>query len=252
MKPLLTAVMIFISWPLFSQDLYKVTIPGSAFSVGARSVPAVITDRADGRYFEGRASGIVKLNATLNLPPQIAASPRMQRLVLHFRAWYGQTSLNAVKILSGSTTLLQIDKSLTGNFTTIEVKSSNVWEWPDPVTVPSGSVISLEVRVPGGFEGGYSHVPFVLKSVEIGYAAKIVRLGKVASAPPQPAALPVAPTAAFAAAPPAVLPAASKGVIYGIDRNDKLVCKQQPRSKRRLDPGPKFGGHRPNPHYIGY
>lgn len=208
-------MILFIDLSLFAQELYKVTIPGTAFFIGDRSVPAKFTDRADGRYFQGKASGIIKLNATLNLPPQIAANPGMQRLVLHFRANFGDPSLHAVKILNGSATLIQIDKDLTGNYTAAEVKSYNVWEWPGSVKIPSGSVISLEVSVPGGFEGGFSHGVFVLNSVEIGYAAKFVKLGKVASAAP--------PLAALAAAPPPVLSEASKGVIYGIDDSNNLV-----------------------------
>jgi len=219
MKALLTALILFINLPLFAQLLYKVTIPGTAFFIGDRSAPARFTDRADGRYFQGKASGIIKLNARLNLPPQIAANPRMQRLVLHFRANYGDPSLRAVKLLNGTVTLLQIDKDLTGNFTSAEVKSSNVWEWPALVTVPAGSVVSLEVSVPGGFEGGFSHGVFVLNSIEIGYAAKIVRLGRVAATSPPSAALSVA----SASPPSAALPAEAKGVIYGIDDDNNLL-----------------------------
>jgi hypothetical protein len=209
--------------PTLLAQTVRVNTPGTAFSAEQSGV--TVDDVAGGRRFRGRAFAKVTLRAVLRMPAASAADPKMQRLVIHFRTSPSGPSLRSVELLHpGSTSkLFHIDTHLTGDYIARETITprnlANAWDWGgSPIEVGSQSVLRLEVQFPGGFDSAVDPGEFFLASVGVDYPRKLIAhsdtTGRVTTG---------GITERSNRLPPAVLSAASDGVIYAVTSDGDLL-----------------------------
>ena len=89
---LVTAALVVsigsVARPAFAQGTFRVTTPGTVFSVDGRA-GRIAGDVADGRAFRGGAGESVILKGFIRIPPETSALPRLQKLIVHFRTSQG-------------------------------------------------------------------------------------------------------------------------------------------------------------------
>ncbi len=220
-------VVLFISLQLLSQTPYKVSIPGTAFTVEGRGEGVSVQDVAGGRQFRTKSSAPIILKANLRMHPYSTADHKMQRLIVHFRTSTLGPSLQRVEMREGTTVKFKIDTHLEGDYTTRETvkpeSSANVWVWPNPTSISPQSVIRLEVQFPGGFEGNSNPGEFILTTVDINFPAKPRDMSQTSKpATTNPA---THPPGTSTGGTPTTSPtaAASTGVIYTLSANNDLI-----------------------------
>ena len=87
---LVTAALVVsigsVARPAFAQGTFRVTTPGTVFSVDGRA-GRIAGDVADGRAFRGGAGESVILKGFIRIPPETSALPRLQKpSVVSYRA----------------------------------------------------------------------------------------------------------------------------------------------------------------------
>jgi hypothetical protein len=167
----------FVCPPLLARAPFRVTIPGTAFTVEGRGADVTVDDVGGGRRFRGKGFAKVIVRGTLQIPPSNVADPRMQRLVVHFRTSPQGPSLRSVEMRNGANTEFHLDTHLAGDYTTRETTQpesiANAWSFErGPVRVYTQTVLRLEVQFPGGFDSQINPGEFVLTSVVLDYPRK--------------------------------------------------------------------------------
>jgi hypothetical protein len=208
----------------------RMSTPGTAFSPEGRPGKFAVEDvSGGGRRFRGPAFSELILRGSLRLPAANAATPRLERLVLHFRTGSSGPALQWVELLNGGKVEFHLDANLRGDYSTRETTAApfaNTWVLPS-IAVSAQTVIRLKVGFGGGFDSQVSPEDFLLTQVVADFPRKITPpIGtKIKDAPGRfpgvtpPSPGPKPPTSQ----PPAPAPAvSSKGVIYTRTASNEL------------------------------
>jgi hypothetical protein len=162
--------------PLRAEPPVRITIPGTAFSqqgVGAR---VAVANVGSGRRFRGAGQDVI-LEATIKLPPASSAEPRLERLAVHFRSENRSgASVQSVELRNGGAASIHLSTDLRGDYTARETLTpavvANTWVFKSPTNVTAQSVIRLEVRFAGGFEGSGTS-DMLITSVTLDFPSKV-------------------------------------------------------------------------------
>ena len=160
--------------PLLAENV-RVNIPANAFSLEGQP-PVLVDDVTGGRRFRNTQNfAKIVLRATLPMPAASAAEPKLQRLVIRFRAGDGGPTLRRVEVRNGGNVAFGADTNIGGDFLTREVTNegrANTWDWGQiPLRVGAQSVLRLVIQFPGGFDSQV-RTEFVLASVTTEYPRK--------------------------------------------------------------------------------
>ena len=220
-------LLLFIDLPLSAQLLYKVKIPGTAFSASSPGKKVTTDDLGSGRRFRGEAFAKVILSARLRIPPATAADPKMQQLVIRFSTSASGPSLRTVELRNGGSSSFHIDTHLTGNYTTKEVTKpaslANIWVLDPPERIGSTTVLRIEIIFPGGFDSQINPGEFILNSVELGFPRKITSSSTTVTNNMPPSSIGTADRSGGNPPIPSALSAARDGVIYVLSNDNNLV-----------------------------
>ncbi len=155
----------------------RVDTPGRAFVPEGVVAPGMVEDVPGGRRFRAKPGALLRLRATLNVPPARSAEPKMRRLVIRFRTSNAGPSLRAVELRNGSSVEFRINTDLKGDYTARETTTpdfvANTWDLKSaPRNVSSQSLIRLEVQFPQGFDSRIDPGEFVISAVTVDFPAK--------------------------------------------------------------------------------
>lgn len=209
--------------PLFAQPL-RVSLPGSAFSVEGRGDQVAVENVAGGRRFRGKAFSRLMLRAAIRMHPSATAEPRIERLVLHFRASPSGPSVRSVELRNGTDVAFHVETHLEGDYTARETTRpevvANVWAF-QPRAVGPRSVLRLEVQFPGGFDSAVNPGEIVITSVGLDFHRKPLqpadRLPKAGGTAPSRFPAEPGTQAKTPARPPD-----PRGVLYGLADDNQL------------------------------
>jgi len=153
----IAAFFLCIGSPLRAEPPVRITIPGTAFSQPGAGAKAAFANVGSGRRFRGTGQDVI-LEATIKVPPASSAEPRLERLAVHFRSENRSgASVQSVELRNGGAASIHLSTDLRGDYTARETITpavvANTWVFKSPTNVTAQSVIRLEVRFPGGFEG---------------------------------------------------------------------------------------------------
>lgn len=218
---------IIIGLPLFSQESFKVRLPGTSFSIERSDKQASFTDVAGGgRQFQAKAFATVSLKAFIIVPPPTKAESKLIELTVHFHSTSTGPSLRGIEVLNGTAIEFQKQTNIKGDYTAITNNKSeftaNSWLIHGFVNVTPRSVVRLKIMFPGGFDSPVNPGVFTLTGVEVGFPLKNkdftrkktdivgVSPGRGLDRIVQPLPLPIQ------------IPGATKAVVYGVSENGDL------------------------------
>jgi hypothetical protein len=210
-------VLFSIGSPLLAAPPVRINIPGTAFSQDGAGPKALVENVGSGRRFRGNNSTII-LRATMQVPPSSSAESKLERFALHFRSDnHIGASVQSVEVRNGSSATFHLETNLRGDYagrdTTEPPFIANTWVFKSPISVTAQSVIRLEVRFGGGFEGS-APSEIVLTGVTLDFPSKAKTLPSTTLPnPPQDQTQPQGPSKASTAG----------NVIYGLTENNELM-----------------------------
>ena len=222
----IAAFFLCIGSPLRAEPPVRITIPGTAFSQQGAGARAAVDNVGSGRRFRGKSLDVV-LQATIKLPPPTSAEPKFERLAIHFRSENRVgASVQSVEVRNGGAATIHLSTDLRGDYTaretTVPDVVANTWVFKSPISVSAQSVIRLEVRFGGGFEGsGTSDILITAVTLDFPSKAKPIPSTPIPSKPVPSTPVPSTPVPTK---PQGQTQLSSPGdVIYALNADNELL-----------------------------